>query len=71
LTAYEHMVDVVARCQNFIQNFDRTFENILFSGDSGVGKTFLSNCIAKELLESAHTVIYLTAFELFDILEKT
>lgn len=70
MTAYEHMVDVVARCQNFIQNFDHTFENILFSGDSGVGKTFLSNCIAKELLESAHTVIYLTAFELFDILEK-
>ena len=70
MTAYEHMVDVVARCQDFIQNFDHTFENILFSGDSGVGKTFLSNCIAKELLESAHTVIYLTSFELFDILEK-
>lgn len=69
-TAYAHMKDVVARCQDFIQNFDARFENILFYGDPGVGKTFLSNCIAKELIESFHTVIYLTAFELFDILEK-
>ena len=64
------MVHIVASCQNFIQNFDQKFENILLYGNSGAGKTFLSNCIAKELIESAHTVIYLTAFELFDILEK-
>lgn len=70
LTSYDNMVRVVAACQNFIQNFDTKFENILFYGNAGAGKTFLSNCIAKELLSSAHTVIYLTAFELFDILEK-
>jgi len=35
-----------------------------------VGKTFLANCIAKELLDRGNTVIYLTAFRLFDILEK-
>lgn len=69
-TAYEHMGDVVANCQSFIQSFDTSFENILFYGSAGTGKTFLSNCIAKELIESGHTVIYLTAFELFDILEK-
>lgn len=69
-TAYDNMVDVVAACQRFIQNFDTTFENILFFGNAGTGKTFLSNCIAKELLETTHTVIYLTAFQLFDILEK-
>lgn len=70
ITSYENMVDIVAFCQRFIQNFDTKFENILLYGNSGAGKTFLSNCIAKELIESAHTVIYLTAFELFDILEK-
>ena len=70
LTSYDNMVRVVASCQSFIQNFDHTFENILFYGNAGVGKTFLTNCIAKELLTSAHTVIYLTAFQLFDILEK-
>ena len=41
-----------------------------FYGDTGIGKTFLSNCIAKELLDSRHSVIYFTAFQLFDILSK-
>ena len=70
LSPYENIVYVVNACQNFIQNFDEKFENLLFYGNAGSGKTFLSNCIAKELLDSSHTVIYLTAFELFDILEK-
>ena len=39
-------------------------------GNTGVGKTFISNCIAKELLDRSYTVIYLTSFQLFDILEK-
>ena len=33
-------------------------------------KTFLSNCVAKELLDRGYSVIYFTAFELFDILSK-
>ena len=32
--------------------------------------TFLSNCIAKELLDAGYSVIYFTAFQLFDILSK-
>lgn len=39
-------------------------------GDTGTGKTFLSNCIAKSLLDQCFSVIYFTAFELFDIFEK-
>ena len=39
-------------------------------GDTGVGKTFLSHCIAKELLEQSYSVIYFTASQLFDILAK-
>lgn len=70
LTPYDNAKKVVASCQSFIQDFDRKYENILLYGNTGVGKTFLANCIAKELLDSAHTVIYLTAFQLFDILEK-
>mgnify|MGYP002235805226 FL=1 len=37
-------------------------DNLLFYGATGVGKTFLTHCIAKELLESAHSVIYFTSF---------
>lgn len=61
---------IVAGCKNFIRHFNKEHENILFMGNTGVGKTFLANCIAKELLDRGYTVIYLTAFRLFDILEK-
>ena len=57
-------------CQNFIRTFDHAFANLYFYGDIGTGKTFLSNCIAKELLDTGHSVIYFTAFQLFDILSK-
>lgn len=35
-----------------------------------MGKTYLTNCIAKELLETGHSVIYFTSFQLFDTLAK-
>ena len=45
-------------------------KNLFFYGATGVGKTFLSNCVAHELLEKGYSVIYFTAFQLFDILSK-
>ena len=60
----------VLKCHEFIDSFDNTFSNLLLYGDTGIGKTFLSNCVAKELLDSGHSVIYFTAFQLFDILSK-
>ena len=62
--------DAVAKCHDFIDHFDSTFSNLYLYGDTGIGKTFLSNCIAKELLDRGHSVIYFTAFQLFDILSK-
>ena len=44
--------------------------NIIFSGNTGVGKTYLSNCIAKLLLDRYYSVIYLSAKELFEALVK-
>jgi DNA replication protein DnaC len=70
LTPYENMQRIVSICKQFIKRFSYNFENLLFYGETGVGKTFLSNCIAKELLENACSVIYFTAFQLFDIFAK-
>ena len=60
----------VAECERFIADFGTTSQNLLFYGNTGVGKTFFTNCIAKELLEKSYSVIYFTAFQLFDILSK-
>jgi len=70
LTPRQNIQRIYDTCQAFVRNFDTEFNNLLFYGNSGLGKTFLSHCIAKELLGTAHTVLYLTAYELFDILGK-
>ncbi len=47
---------------SFVKNFDNPDEkNLLFTGNTGLGKTFLSNCIANELLKLGKTVLYQTA----------
>lgn len=57
--------------QEFVASFTDEFRNLFLYGDTGVGKTFLSNCIAKELIDRSFSVIYLTSFELFDTLAKS
>ncbi len=70
LSSFETTQHAVKDCRAFIRLFDSEFSNLFFYGDTGVGKTFLSNCIAKELLDTGHSVIYFTAFQLFEIFEK-
>ena len=53
--------------ENFIKNFDDPNEkNLLFTGNIGLGKTFLCNCIAFELLKKGKTVLYQTAPVMID-----
>ena len=54
-------------CDKFINNFDNTEQrNLLFTGNTGLGKTFLSSCIANELLKKDKTVLYQTASVMLD-----
>ncbi len=62
----ESMPAIIRLCQNYVETFDQDFKNLLFYGPVGTGKTFLTNCIAKELLDSRHSVIYFTAFQFFE-----
>ncbi len=70
LSSFDTVKKAVTECHRFIDDFDNKPKNLFFYGDTGVGKTFLSNCVAKELLEKGYSVIYFTAFQLFDILSK-
>lgn len=70
LTNADYMRRVVTGCREFAADFDRKKENLLFTGSTGVGKTFLTNCIAKELIDSGHSVIYLSAGDLFEVFSR-
>ena len=56
-------------CLKFIENFDDPNEkNLLFTGNTGLGKTFLSSCIAKEIIQKDKTVLYQTAPIMLDMI---
>lgn len=57
-------------CQKFVQNFKQDYHNLFFYGTVGTGKSFLSGCIAKELLQKGHSVVYFSASGLFDTLAR-
>lgn len=56
--------------QNFIKTFNNPYQNLLFYGTVGTGKSFLSGCIAKELLDQGYLVLYFSSQTLFDTLSK-
>lgn len=61
----------VQNCKNFVKNFDSDYHNLFFYGTVGTGKSFLSGCVAKELMDQGHSVIYFGATGLFDLLSST
>ncbi len=66
-----HFEKAVENCKNFIKNFDSDYHNLFFYGTVGTGKSFLSGCVAKELMDGGHSVIYFGATGLFDLLSST
>lgn len=72
-TPKENMLNVLSICHNFADYFGTDYAkyyNLLLFGKTGVGKTFLTYCIAKELLDKAFSVVYLSAIGFFDILSS-
>ncbi len=67
LSARQTAQRALETCRRFAQNFGSSFENLFLYGDTGLGKTFLAHCVAKELLENAHSVVYFSAFRLFEL----
>lgn len=66
-----HMRDVLSQCRAFIDTFDQEHGSLLFYGETGLGKTFLSHCIAGALLETGHSVLYYSSESLFRALGNT
>jgi len=66
----KNMQGIYKRCIDFVNNFDKTDSNLFFIGNPGLGKTFLCNSIAKDLLDKGKSVIYNTVPDLIDSMRK-
>ncbi len=57
-------------CRSYAANFAPGAGNLLFSGGTGLGKTFLSACIARTVADRGCSVVYESAAHLFSKLER-
>lgn len=70
MTVADYMRQVYVWCKEFTDHYKEKSGNLIFTGSTGVGKTFLTNCIARELIDQYQSVIYLSANDLFDVFSK-
>ena len=63
--------DAVDVCHKMIDNFENQKTSILFHGSVGVGKSFLSCCVAKEILDKGYSVLYFSSSNLFETLASS
>lgn len=63
----EKMADILKVCKAFVRDFDVSKENLLFHGGAGLGKTFLSSAIARELIALGKSVVYQSAATMFSL----
>jgi DNA replication protein DnaC len=70
LSPLKNMEKIYKYCMEYSKDFDIMGHNFLFYGNPGLGKTFLSNCIAKELLEKNISVIYKTYNDLLYLIKS-
>lgn len=66
----EHLQKAVKISLDFVRNFDSVEQNLLFCGTVGTGKSFLSGCIANELLQRSYSAVYYSAISLFETLAR-
>lgn len=58
----ENIKNIKMASENFIKNFNNPeTKNLFFTGNTGLGKTYMTNCIANEILKQGRTVLYQTA----------
>lgn len=54
----EQMKEVFEFCKKYAADFSESSPSLIFTGKTGLGKTFVSSCIAKNLLERGVSVIF-------------
>ncbi len=65
----------IRRCRKFCEDYADSFEanagkGIFMFGASGLGKTFLMNCVAQRVLERGYSVVVISAYKLMETMRK-
>ncbi|MBQ8301607.1 MAG: ATP-binding protein [Clostridia bacterium] len=69
ISPYDNMTKIYNNCKKFCQNFDKETKGLVFYGSTGLGKTFLSSAIAKELMDNGKIIVYARATKMFSMYE--
>ena len=64
------MTAVFEYCKDYADTYSDKSENLFLYGGTGLGKTFVSSCIAKSVLEKGYSVFYQPAYKIFPIFEE-
>ena len=71
LSPRENMEFILEVCSNYARKFGKFyFHNLFLTGAPGLGKTFLSACIARTVSEQGFSVVYDTAVNVFARFEE-
>lgn len=70
ISPQQNIQNIFQHCLNFVKDFDCLNQSLLLYGETGLGKTFISSCIAKDLLDNGKTVFYQSSNKIFEILEN-
>ncbi len=65
-----HMQEVYDNCRDYAEKFGKNSFSLLFRGGTGLGKTFLSACIARVVSQKGYSVVYETAVEAIGAFEN-
>lgn len=66
----EYMKKVYELCKRYAEGFPNVTADLLFIGGPGLGKTFLSACIARVVAEAGYSVCYDSAVSAFQTFER-
>ncbi len=69
ISAQKNMKNIFSRCVEYAHNFANEHQSLLFVGNTGLGKTFLSAAVARVVAEDGYVVIYDTAQNIFAAFE--
>ena len=70
VSQYDRILEISDTCREGIAGMERTPFYALFMGGVGLGKTFLCSCLAKFAMEMGYSVVYVTAYDIADVLVK-